>query len=55
MGMVTVHRTERDGFLIAYEGETMSEEEARERGLLTEPEAPKPRATRKKKATVKEQ
>lgn len=43
-GMYTCpERVERDGYLIAFEGEVMSEEEARLRGLTkdeTAPEAP---------------
>ena len=43
-GMYTCNeRVERDGYLIAFEGEVMSEEEARRRGLIkdeTAPEAP---------------
>lgn len=43
-GMYTCpERVERDGYLIAFEGESMSEEEARRRGLIkdeTAPEAP---------------
>lgn len=35
---VSKERVERDGFLVAYEGEVMSMEDAEERGLL---EAPK--------------
>lgn len=37
---VSKERVTRDGYLIAYEGEEMSEEEAALRGLLTE-EKPK--------------
>ncbi len=33
---VSKERVTRDGYLIAYEGEEMSEEEAARRGLLTE-------------------
>lgn len=40
-------RVTRDGRLVAYKGETMSDDEARERGLLKE-EKPKGRATRRK-------
>lgn len=54
MGLYTVpERVERDGKLVAFEGEIMSEEEARERGIL---EAPKPAAKKapaKKAATKK--
>lgn len=40
-------RVTRDGRLVAYKGETMSDDEARERGLLKE-EKPKGKATRRK-------
>ena len=40
-------RVTRDGRLVAYKGETMSDDEARERGLLKE-EKPKGRAPRRK-------
>ena len=39
----SVERVERGGFLIAYKGEVMSEDEAKRRGLLAEPK-PKPKA-----------
>lgn len=58
--MFIAKRTERDGILIAYEGECMSEQEAVRRGLLTEqpakaePEkAPARKAPAKKAATRK--
>ena len=58
--MFIAKRTERDGILIAYEGECMSEQEAVRRGLLTEqpakaePEkAPAKKASAKKAATRK--
>lgn len=58
--MFIAKRTERDGILIAYEGEAMSEQEAVRRGLLTEqpakaePEkAPAKKAPAKKVATRK--
>ncbi len=58
--MFIAKRTERDGILIAYEGECMSEQEAVRRGLLTEqpakaePEkAPAKKAPAKKAATRK--
>lgn len=56
--MFIAKRTERDGILIAYEGEAMSEQEAVRRGLLTEqpaePEkAPAKKAPAKKAATRK--
>lgn len=35
-------RVERDGRLIAYEGEVMSDAEAEARGLLDKPDQPKP-------------
>ena len=40
-------RVTRDGRLVAYAGETMSDDEARERGLLKE-EKPKGKAPRRK-------
>ena len=40
-------RVTRDGRLVAYKGETMSDDEARERGLLKE-EKPKGKAPRRK-------
>lgn len=58
--MFIAKRTERDGILIAYEGECMSEQEAVRRGLLTEqpakaePEkAPAKKAPARKAATRK--
>ena len=44
------NRVIRDGYLIAFEGEAMSDEEAAKRGLLDpEPdEKPKPKSTRRK-------
>lgn len=51
---VSPERVERDGLLVAFKGETMTEDEAKRRGLLCErpAEAEKPtarrRATRKK-------
>ncbi len=58
--MFIAKRTERDGILVAYEGECMSEQEAVRRGLLTEqpakaePEkAPAKKAPAKKAATRK--
>lgn len=43
-------RVIRDGYLIAFEGETMSEEEAAKRGLLAaDEEKPKRKTTRKTK------
>ena len=58
--MFIAKRTERDGILVAYEGECMSEQEAVRRGLLTEqpaeaePEkAPARKAPAKKAATRK--
>lgn len=53
--MFIAKRTERDGILIAYEGECMSEQEAVRRGLLTEQPAkaePK-KAPAKRKAPAK--
>lgn len=46
-------RVERDGRLVAFEGELMSIEEAKRRGIYEEPEAkpaPKKRAPRKRAA-----
>lgn len=40
-------RVIRDGYLVAFEGEVMSDEEAAKRGLLDE-EKPKSKATRRK-------
>lgn len=40
-------RVTRDGRLVAYKGETMSDDEARERGLLKE-EKPKGKVPRRK-------
>ena len=54
--MFIAKRTERDGILIAYEGECMSEEEAVRRGLLEDEPAKKAPAKRKtatKKAPAK--
>ena len=45
--MFIAKRTERDGILIAYEGECMSEEEAVRRGLLKDEPAKKAPAKRK--------
>lgn len=44
---VSKERVVRDGYLVAYEGEEMSEDEARERGLIEE-ERPKSRRRPKK-------
>ena len=46
-------RVTRDGYLIAYKGERMSDEEARSRGLA-EDEKPKRGATRRKAKTEEE-
>lgn len=43
----STERVTRDGRLVAYKGETMSDDEARERGLLKE-EKPKGKAPRRK-------
>lgn len=53
--MFIAKRTERDGILVAYEGECMSEQEAVRRGLLTEQpaKAPAKKAPAKKAATRK--
>lgn len=45
--MFIAKRTERDGILIAYEGEAMSEGEAVRRGLIPEPEPVKKPAAKK--------
>ena len=47
--MFIAKRTERDGILVAYEGECMSEQEAVRRGLLTE----QPAEAEPKKAPAK--
>lgn len=51
--MYTVtERVERNGYLIAYKGEVMTEAEARRRGIYAEPQPepkPKPKRARKKK------
>lgn len=41
--MFTAKRTVRDGYLIAFEGEQMSEEEAERRGLIGEKPKRKPK------------
>lgn len=46
-------RVVRDGYLIAYEGEEMSDEEAEARGLVDDKPKPK-RTTRKKPAAEDE-
>ena len=52
--MFIAKRTERDGILIAYEGECMSEQEAVRRGLLTEqPAKAEPAKAPAKKAPAK--
>ena len=53
--MFIAKRTERDGILIAYEGECMSEAEAVRRGLLPEPKPAKaePKKAPAKKATTR--
>ena len=58
--MFIAKRTERDGILVAYEGECMSEQEAVRRGLLTEQpakaeseKAPAKKAPARKAATRK--
>ena len=45
--MFIAKRTERDGILIAYEGEAMSEAEAVRRGLLPEPKPARKPAAKK--------
>lgn len=54
-GLYIAERTERDGVLVAYEGEAMSEAEAKRRGLIVdEPgEAPKPAPKRTRGKTAK--
>jgi len=52
--MFIAKRTERDGILIAYEGEAMSEQEAVRRGLLKdEPAKAEPKKAPAKKAPAK--
>ena len=52
--MFIAKRTERDGFLIAYEGEAMTEAEAVRRGLMPEPKPePVKKAPAKKSTTRK--
>ena len=52
--MFIAKRTERDGILIAYEGEAMSEQEAVRRGLLTEqPAKAEPKKAPAKKTTTR--
>lgn len=52
--MFIAKRTERDGILVAYEGECMSEQEAVRRGLLTEqPAKAEPKKAPAKKAPAK--
>lgn len=52
--MFIAKRTERDGILIAYEGECMSEQEAVRRGLLTEqPAKAEPEKAPAKKAATR--
>lgn len=47
-------RVVRDGYLIAYEGEEMSDEEARARGLVEDEPKPKRRARRKRADSAEE-
>ena len=52
--MFIAKRTERDGILVAYEGECMSEQEAVRRGLLTEqPAKAEPKRAPARKAPAK--
>ena len=45
------NRVIRDGYLIAFEGEVMSDEEAAKRGLLDPERKPKAKAARRKAKT----
>lgn len=47
--MYIAKRTVRDGVLIAFEGEAMTEEEAAKRGLLPEKKAPAKKTAKKAK------
>ena len=49
MGVFTAKRTERDGVLVAYEGERMTEQEALRRGLVEPEPEPKPEPEPEKK------
>lgn len=49
MGLFIAKRTERDGVLIAFEGEAMTEAEAERRGLLEKPAKKKAPAKKAKK------
>jgi len=51
--MFIAKRTERDGILIAYEGEAMSEAEAVRRGLLPEPKPEPVKKPAAKKTTTR--
>ena len=51
--MFIAKRTERDGILIAYEGEAMSEGEAVRRGLIPEPEPEPVKKPAAKKTTTR--
>ena len=51
--MYIAKRTERDGILIAYEGECMSEEEAVRRGLLKPEPVKAPAKAPAKKTTTR--
>lgn len=51
---VSKERVIRDGYLIAYEGEEMSDDEAKARGLIKEEKPKAKRTTRRKKATEAE-
>lgn len=48
--MFIAKRTVRDGVLVAFEGEAMTEEEAAKRGLLPEDKPAKKKAPAKKRA-----
>lgn len=52
--MFIAKRTERDGVLIAFEGEAMTEEEAARRGLLPAKKAPAKKKAAPKRAAKKE-
>lgn len=53
MGLYIAKRTERDGILIAYEGEAMSTEEAERRGLIKPEPKPEPKKAPAKKTTTR--
>ena len=52
---VSNERIERNGYLIAYKGEVMTEAEARRRGIYAEPQPePKPKSKRARKKKTEE-